>query len=405
MDLLSSRPFWPLRDGLPATFPPLDRNTTCDVAVIGAGITGALVATLLAEAGLETVVLDRREAAHGSTAGNTGLLLYELDTMLQHLAVRIGADPAARAYRRCRDAVRALGRLVQRHRIACGFASKPSLFLAANAGHVARLRREYEARVEAGLEIAWWSRKQLRGASALPHRAAILTPEAAQLDAYRLTYGLLDVAQRHGARVHDRTAVTSRHARRDGVELRTGRGFRVRARHLVIAAGYEADRYLPRRAATLRSTFALVTEPVSAGGFAEWPADRCLMWDTGDPYLYLRTTEDNRVLIGGYDEPFYGPAARDRKLKAKAAALRRRLRQFFPHLPIEVATSWAGTFGITADGLPFIGRHRDAPHTWFALGFGGNGITFSMLAAEIIRSGLLGETDPDADLFGFERMR
>ena len=61
MDLLSSRPFWPIRDGLPATFPPLNRNTECDVVVIGSGISGSAIAWQLALAGLEVVVLDRRE--------------------------------------------------------------------------------------------------------------------------------------------------------------------------------------------------------------------------------------------------------------------------------------------------------------------------------------------------------
>src|SRR5438874_11060052 len=98
MDLLSSRPFWPLRDGLPATFPPLAANTECDVAIVGGGISGAMIAFLLVEAGLDVVLLDRREVAHGSTAGNTGLLLYELDETLHRLARRFGRAAAERAY-------------------------------------------------------------------------------------------------------------------------------------------------------------------------------------------------------------------------------------------------------------------------------------------------------------------
>src|SRR5262245_34042748 len=106
MDLLSSRPFWPIRDGLPATFPPLERNRRCDVAIVGAGITGAMIAQELAEANLDVVVLDRREVAHGSTSGNTGLLLYELDVPMTRLARRIGRERAVRAYARCQEAVR-----------------------------------------------------------------------------------------------------------------------------------------------------------------------------------------------------------------------------------------------------------------------------------------------------------
>jgi glycine/D-amino acid oxidase-like deaminating enzyme len=175
----------------------------------------------------------------------------------------------------------------------------------------------------------------------------------------------------------------------------------VRARHLVVAAGYESESFLPKPVGKLRSTFALVSEPLAE--FPGWPADRCLIWDTADPYRYLRTTRDNRAIIGGGDEPFRDPRERDRLLAAKTRTLERRIHAFFPKISFEVATAWAGTFGISRDALPFIGQHRDVPHTSFALGFGGNGTVFSFVAAEMIRAALLGDRDPDAELFGFDR--
>ena len=108
--------------------------------------------------------------------------------------------------------------------------------------------------------------------------------------------------------------------------------------------------------------------------------------------------------MGGYDEPFRDAAERDRLLPVKTAALCRRFHQLFPAMPrLEVTTAWAGTFGETPHGLPLIGQHPRRPRLWFALGYGGNGVTFSVIAAEIIRSSLLGQPDPDAPLFGFER--
>src|SRR5687768_7444025 len=174
MDLLSSRPFWPLRDGLPATFPPLDQNTSCDVAVIGSGITGSVIAWFLASAGINVVVLDRREAAHGSTAGNTGLVLYELDEMLHRLARRIGANSAVQVFRRCDRAVANLKAVIRSVGTECEFARKPSLYLAATPAHETRLRREFEARRAAKFEVEWWSRARIATESSLPHAAGIL---------------------------------------------------------------------------------------------------------------------------------------------------------------------------------------------------------------------------------------
>jgi glycine/D-amino acid oxidase-like deaminating enzyme len=402
MDLLSCCPFWPLKDGLPATYPPLERNVSTEVAIIGGGITGALFAWHLAEAGIGSIVVDRREIAHGSTAGSTALLQYELDVPLHRLEKQLGRDRARRAYNDCLGAVQRTGQLIKQLKIDCGYAVKGSVLLARNSGSVPSLRREFAARRAAGFPVDWWTRNELARRSSIPRAAAIFSHpgQAAQVDAYALTYGLLAAAVARGAVVHDRTTVTRHRVTVRGVELLTDRGARIRARWLVVAAGYEADRFLPRSVAALHSTYALASEPVA--DFPGWPAGLPLIWETGDPFLYLRTTEDHRIILGGCDEPFRNPVARDRLLARKVAALRRGFSRLFPHFPLEVATAWAGTFGKTHDGLPFMGQHPASPRTWFALGYGGNGIPYSLLAAELFRDFLATGVARDLDLYGFE---
>jgi glycine/D-amino acid oxidase-like deaminating enzyme len=329
------------------------------------------------------------------------LLQYELDEPLYRLKKRMGPQNAERCYQRCRDAIDDLAKVARGARVDCGFSRRERLLLASEASHVSRLKREFDARREAGIEVAWWTRRDVARESSLPHPAAILSRDGAQVDAYRLTYGLLMDAARRGARVHERTAVTRTRVLARGVELRTSRGAVVRARHLVVATGFEAQQFLKRKITALHSTYALVTEPVK--DFSGWPAARCLIWETARPYVYLRVTDDARVMIGGYDEPFRDPVSRDRLLAAKTRALMRRFKQLFPRIPIEVQTSWAGTFADTPDGLPYIGRHPELARMWFALGYGGNGITFSVIAAELIRDGILGRKNRDHALFAFAR--
>lgn len=403
MKLLSDQPYWPIKDGRPASYPALNHDVRCEVAVIGAGITGALVAWHLAEEGVKTVVVDRREVAHGSTAGSTSLLQYEIDVPLFKLARRLGMERAVRAYRQCLGAVHDVGRLAKKLRIDCGFEFKGSLLLASETSHVGRLKREYDARRDAGFKVDWWPRSTLARRSTLPQPAAIFSAmgEAAQVDAYALTHGLLAAAVRRGAEIFDQTAVVRRRHHSRGVELTTDRETRIKAKWLVVASGYEADQLLPERVTTLHSTYALASEPVA--DFSGWPAGQPVIWETADPYLYLRTTADRRIIMGGYDEPFRDPVRRDRLLPAKTSLLRRRFRQLFPRITLEVATAWAGTFGKTADGLPFIGVHSRFSRTWFALGYGGNGITYSLIAAQLFRDRLNGRRNDQAELYGFER--
>jgi len=94
---------------------------------------------------------------------------------------------------------------------------------------------------------------------------------------------------------------------------------------------------------------------------------------------------------------------REQALPGRIRRLCRRFRRYFPRIPLEPAYAWAGTFAVTRDGLPLIGPHPSFPHAYFALGYGGNGITFSLVAAAIIRDLCLGRTNADADLFRFGR--
>jgi glycine/D-amino acid oxidase-like deaminating enzyme len=220
------------------------------------------------------------------------------------------------------------------------------------------------------------------------------------VDPYRLTHALLARAAGRGARVFDRTEITEETFAGGGLTLRTSRGPVIRARRVVMALGYEIPRPLRRDIVQLSSTYALVSEPVPA--WTGWE-DRCLVWESARPYHYLRTTSDGRVMIGGEDEAFLDPGRRDRKLPRKVARLSTQLTRMLPGLGAEPAFGWTGTFGSTADGLPYLGELAGAPGRIFALGYGGNGITFGAVAAEVVRDICLGKTRPDARLYRLDR--
>lgn len=396
MDLLSGNPFWPLKNGLVASYPPLEVPVRCDVAIIGGGITGACIAHELTLAGCAVVVLDRRDVGRGSTAGSTALLQYELDTPLVELARRHGEEAAVRSYRVCAEAIGRLEELAAAVPAGCDYRRRESLYGAVTARDAAALKPEYELRRRHGFPVHYWDRARVAAASTLPFRAALVSRPAAEVDVHALMHGLLRAAVLRGARIFDRTTVRRYRFQGNGVVLDTDRGATVRAGFVVLAAGYEAATFVRLRGLRLRSTYALVSEPVPA--FPGWPGRR-LIWETARPYFYLRTTPDNRIIMGGADEPFTTAAQRDRLLPAKTRWLRRKFERWFPRIRLEVAHAWAGTFVGTKDGLPFIGAHADFPRAFLALGYGGNGIPFSAVAAAIIRDSCLGRANADAALF------
>ena len=185
------------------------------------------------------------------------------------------------------------------------------------------------------------------------------------------------VANTLGLEVYDHTAITILRRIASGVELVTEEGKKIKARKLVIACGYESARYIPQKVQTLQSTYAIISEPSTTNHY--W-YHNALIWETARPYLYLRTTDDNRILVGGKDDDFSDPRLRDKALPAKAKALEQAFKKLFPAIHFRTDFKWAGTFASTKDGLPYIGCLPGKPHTYFALGLGGNRNYFSIMA-------------------------
>jgi glycine/D-amino acid oxidase-like deaminating enzyme len=400
MNLTSTHPFWSVNNGLPADYPSLQRDVSCDAVVIGGGITGALAAVYLLEAGVKTLLIDKRDIGTGSTSASTALLQYEIDVPLRELIKKVGPVAATRSYELCREAIGKLERLTTRLKINCGFERKPSLFLARYKSEIPDLREEFQLRRKMGIRLEYYDAAAIRKRFAFTRPAALFSKDGGQVDPHRLTHGLLGAGQRAGLEVCDRTEMRRMEQTRRGVRIATKNGFQITARRAVIAAGFESKALLKGEAGTLKSTYALISEPLPK--IPDWH-QQCLIWESGSPYLYLRTTAEGRVIVGGEDEDFVNAKCRDALISQKTRTLVKKFGRLFPDQPLEVAYAWAGTFGETKAGLAYIGVHPRFPHACFALGYGGNGITFSLIAAEVIRDGFLGKKNPDAHIFRFGR--
>jgi glycine/D-amino acid oxidase-like deaminating enzyme len=399
MDLRSNYPFWLLDQGIIRSYPSMPYDIQTEVVIMGAGISGALAAWHLCQAGVKVVVVDKRHVGLGSTAASTALLQYEIDTPLVKLAKIVGENRAARSYLMCLQSISDLEKICNKFPEA-GFRRRPSLQYASFKKDVPNLDMEFRARKKIGISLQWLEREAIKKKFGFEKDAALFSHDGAEVKAYSLTHALLDSCGRKGLQVYDHTGIENFHESRHGVELVTTEGKKIKARKLVIACGYESGKYIPQKVETIHSTYAIVSEPFDTGHL--WYRNS-LIWETASPYLYLRTTPDNRILIGGKDDDFSDPYKREKNLPAKARALEADLKKLFPALDFKTDFKWAGAFASTKDGLPYIGSLPGKPNVYFALGFGGNGITFSLLAAQIITGLIKGEKNKDAGLFGFSR--
>jgi glycine/D-amino acid oxidase-like deaminating enzyme len=131
-----------------------------------------------------------------------------------------------------------------------------------------------------------------------------------------------------------------------------------------------------------------------------WP-EECLIWEAADPYLYVRATKDWRIICGGEDEEFADEDHRDAQLSGKTKTLEKKLAMLLPKVDARAQFAWTASFGQSVTGLPSIGPIPGHSRCYPVLGYGGNGITFSMLAAQLISASIGGRRDPDAGLFAF----
>lgn len=403
MDLRTGRPLWPDLSDTIAEPPALAEDESCDVLIVGSGITGAMAAFHLAEAGLDVVVIDRRPVSKGSTPASTALIQYEIDMPLVELAQKVGPLDAQAAYRATRQTLDDMRDLVGRAGIDCDLIQRPSLYLATGERDAKQLQTETQARQQIGLEVNYLTAQTLHSRYGIDRAGAVRSDVSLELDPWKLTQGLLQAAMKRGTRVYGHSKLTTPPQRSEMGPLTVNDRYRVTARHLLYATGYETPEQFESIAklTSLKSTFALATPRIDPSRF--WP-ERALMWEHQTPYFYVRTTQDNRIVIGGEDEDFSDADGRDALLPEKTKTLLRKLDELtglhFEHADY----AWAGTFAETDDGLPYIGPAPESPHCLLALGYGGNGITFSLLSAQILRDHILGESNPNARLFGFDRI-
>jgi glycine/D-amino acid oxidase-like deaminating enzyme len=378
---------------------PLSGSLRTDIAVVGGGITGALAAEHLTSLGHRVAVIDREPLGLGSTRASTAMLQWEIDAPLAELTELYGFETAAHVYRRSRAAVAGLAELIAVHRIPCAFHPRPTLYIAAGETGEKELKEELDLRHRAGLPGQLLPHTTLHREFGIDREAAILSPGSAEADPLLLCWSLLDLAASRGANL---IAGDALHFHDDGgkVVIEMDGPHVIEAQHVVLATGYVMPHFIMPPTHITASSFALSTVPQSPD--ALWP-EHALIWEASEPYLYMRVTADNRIIIGGEDEEIADPQKRDALLWDKTLRLKEKLGQIWPKANATISHAWCGAFGETTDGLPLIGPVSGAKNIYAAYGYGGNGITFSYLASRMIAAMISGDKQAWFEDFALDR--
>ncbi len=383
MNLQSGTYYWPTTLPDTPTYPTLKKDITCDVVIIGGGSSAAQCAYYLADQGLAIAVLEKGTIGCGSTCTNTAIIQYSGEKMFTSLAHTFGDEYVGRHLKLLKEAIDDIEFVSRQVEMDCEFQRRDTLYSASCSEDVDRLRNEYNLIKQYGIEIEFWTKEMIEANYPFSREAAIYSYNDGELNPYKFTHALFQHAVKRGVDVYTHTEMNGHHYDREQqhMVISTKTGHEVFAKYVIFAAGYQNMDIRKEKQASFVSTYTVTTSPVA--DFSPW-YKRTILWETARPYIYIRTTADNRVIIGGLDDNTTVPADRDSKLMHKKDKLIEEFNQLFPSIKVEPAFYSTAFYGGITDGIPIVGKYDNFPNSYFLLAYGDNGTVYSQLLAKLI---------------------
>ncbi|WP_338471198.1 FAD-dependent oxidoreductase [Niallia sp. XMNu-256] len=402
MNLHSGTYYWPMTFPDAPTYPALEEDLSCDVLIIGGGSSGAQCAYYLADTNLDVVVIEKGKIGSGSTSTNTAIIQYSGEKMFTDLINTFGGDYIERHLQLLKEAINEIEAASKNVTIDCEFERRDTLYSASSTEDVEKLRKEYEFLKKYNFELAFLTKEEIEAKYPFSREAAIYSYDDAEVNPFKFTHALLDYAAKKGIRVFENTEMNGHHYDEEqGKMIISTKGkHSIQARYVIFAAGYEGMDIKKEKKASFVSTYTVTTNPVE--DFSDW-YNRTLIWETARPYLYMRTTKDNRIIIGGLDDNTTSPEDRDSKLIYKKNKLIEEFNNMFPTIKVQPEYYLTAFYGGTLDGIPIIGQYEEYPNSYFLLAFGDNGTVYSQMLARIIVKEIVTGNCSDLALYLQER--
>jgi glycine/D-amino acid oxidase-like deaminating enzyme len=372
------------------------------VVIVGGGLTGAAIAYACAAAGLDPLVLEAERIGHGSSGRGVGLLSTEPGPTFVDVARAHGVRTARRVFETWRRGALDGAALLRRLNVKCDL--EPAATVVVATEDEKRLRREHEARRQAGLDLAWLSARQLQGAMRLTAPAATRAREGFTLDPYRACLGLAAAAVKRGAEFFESSRVKKvRFTRKHADVLLDGGAIRTTA--VVVATGSATTEWRAlKRHFTAREMYAVLTEPLPAVMRKQLGDRETTLRDTRRPPHRVRWARGERLVISGADQSETSARTREAVLVQRTGQLMYEFLTMYPAISgLQPEYGWQAPYGETADGLMYIGAHRNFPHQVFALGGAADSATGAFVAARIVARAVQGQPEKGDEVFGWTR--
>jgi glycine/D-amino acid oxidase-like deaminating enzyme len=398
----------PWGDRLPASripsYPRFRKPATVDAVIIGGGLTGCATAYAFAAAGINVVLLEADRIGHGATSLTAGWIADDPGVPFAEAEHLLGLRAARGGFQAWRRAAIEFSTLLRKLNIKCHLEPSTSLTIAQTPEEQVRLAKERKAKKAAGLDAPALGARVVSSEVALSPIVALRGRECATIDPYRACVGLAEAAVKRGAHLYENSPVRRITFNRKIADVHLAGG-KIRTRKVIVATGTPTMLFKSlRRHFWFRTTYLAVTDRIHAKIRKQLGKRKTVVRDSADPYHVVRWLDDERLMVMGADTETLVDRQKEKIVGPKTGQLMYELSVLYPDISgIQPAYGWSVDYAKTAEGLPYIGPHRNFPHHIFAFGDSSHSVTGSYLASRVMLRYFLDELDPSDKAFEFNR--
>ena len=386
------------------SYPRYRGHLTTDVVVVGGGLTGCATAHAFAAAGIKVALIEADRIGRGSSGGSLGWVADDPGVSFVDVEQALGLRAARRAWQAWRRAALDFAALIRRLNLKCDLEPRGTVTIALTPEQAARLKREQQVRRGAGLDASLMNARAVGSEAGIAASSALRSREGATLDPYRTALGLAAAAARRGAHLFERSPARRTTFTRKSAVVHVAGGT-IRASCVVVATGVPTTLFRSlQRHFWFKSSFLALTAPVPAKIRQHLGARRVVIGDRATPPHALRWIDDARLLVVGADGDTVPPREREKTIIQRTGQLMYELSTMYPDISgIQPEYGWDAPYARTAEGLPYIGPHRNFPHHLFAFGDASHSVTGAYLASRIFLRHYLDDVEPADEVFAFTR--
>ncbi|KAF0092002.1 MAG: oxidoreductase [Fusobacteria bacterium] len=380
----------------PYEFEKVNTDLSTKVLIIGGGFSGNLCANVLSQSGMDVTVVEKSKVGTGSSVASTGLIQYRSDKMLSEFIDEIGEEKGRLFYQMCLEAVDNLTAINNNLNGDTEYRLKDSIYYASSKKDEKKLKTEFEYLKKYDFPVEYLDKIQLNDRYGIKKVAALRTWHDADVNPYKFIQVLIKRNLEQGVKYFENTNIDLDSIKDNSIKTKDGNI--IKYDKIILATGYSKIYPATKKKTLYNRTYAICTKPLEN----LW-TDEVMIWETMEPYLYIRTTEDKRIIAGGLDEERNILEKNQLRRLVKATKIADKVKKLFPNLDIKIDYYWTALFYGTKDGLPFIGKDPDRSNVYYLLGYEGNGMCYSMAGSLIIKDLINGVFNKYENIVGLDR--